>query len=136
MRALHGERQLNARSVTPDELEQYRIALETRIAASSLRAVALAVGMSPTGLTKFLDGGSPYGKTIERLRDWYSRETGQHRVRPQEIADQLRRMVGTLPHPDRGVANLLEAVERSYSGAAMIPPDWIRAVRSIVAVSS
>lgn len=88
--------------------------------------------MSPTGLSKFLDGGRPYGKTVERLRTWYGREVGLHGPRPEEIANQLRRMVGTLPHPDNGVENILEAVDRSYARAGLPAPTWVRGVRGLL----
>ena len=117
------------RDVTSDDLERYRIALEGAIARSSLRAVATAVGMSPTGLSEFLDGARPRASTVERVRQWYQQHAGLDAVRPDEIAGQLRRMVATLPDPDSGVANLLDAVERSYQGAGAAAPAWVDRVR-------
>lgn len=122
-----------AASVTLEDLERFRLALEDAIQRSSLRAVARGVGMSPTGLTKFLDGTKPYGPTVERLRNWYYTMAGIHRTPPGEIAAQLRRLVVTLPKPNGGVANLLAAVDASYRDAGMYPPEWVRAVREIVA---
>jgi hypothetical protein len=37
----------------------------------SLRQLAREVGMSPTGLTEFLDGTEPYWKTIDKVVRWY-----------------------------------------------------------------
>jgi hypothetical protein len=123
---------MTARGATSVELERFRTALEAAIARSSLRAAAGDVGMSPTGLSKFLSGGQPYGKTLERLRNWYSRQPDVHQTRPNEIANQLRRFVGTLPHPDAGVGNILEAVDRSYALAGMVPPEWVQGVRDLL----
>ena len=120
---------VTVRRYVPEDLERYRVALATAIAHSSLRTVALAVGMSPTGLTKFLNGGEPYGKTIERLRNWYVREAGLHRMGADEIASLLRRVVATLPEPDVGVVNILEAVDRSYRSAGLRTPAWVSCVR-------
>jgi hypothetical protein len=38
---------------------------------TSLRAVASQVGMSPSGLSKFLGGAAPYQKTVGKLESWY-----------------------------------------------------------------
>jgi len=89
--------------------------------------------MSPSGLTKFLDGARPYGRTVERLRVWYYMRAGVHQTPPAEIAAQLRRLVLTLPEPNGGVVNLLAAVEASYRAAGMFAPEWIRAVRAMIA---
>jgi hypothetical protein len=45
--------------------------IAARVNATSLRRVAREVGMSPTGLRKFLDGADPYSPTVHRLRVWY-----------------------------------------------------------------
>jgi hypothetical protein len=42
-----------------------------RVETTSLRAVAKEVGMSPTGLSKFLWGANPYAKTMLRLTEWF-----------------------------------------------------------------
>jgi transcriptional regulator with XRE-family HTH domain len=119
-------------AVPAEDLERFRIALKDAIAGSSLRSVARAVGMSPTGLTKFLNGTQPYGPTVERLRWWYYSKAGVHQIPPTEIAALLRKFVATLPRPDSGVTNVLAAVEASYREAEMFPPEWVQEVRSLV----
>lgn len=109
--------------------ERYREAVRQAIAGSTLRAVAKEVGMSPTGLQKFLDGTNPYGKTKERLRFWYYRQAGFSSFGVEDAAFILRRLVGTLPAPDHGVAGVLEAVEVAYQRAGMMAPEWVRLVR-------
>ena len=122
------------RGVTPEELERFRMALRDRVNRSTLRGVAQEVGMSPTGLAKFIDKGTtPYAPTVERLRNRYYRMTGVHQRPPGEIAAMLRHLVVTLPRPDTGVANLLAAVDASYQEAGMSAPEWVRAVRTLVA---
>lgn len=44
-----------------------------RIEHTSLRAVAAEVGLSKSGLTKFIAGGAPYSKTQRALEHWYVR---------------------------------------------------------------
>jgi hypothetical protein len=110
------------------EWERYRRAVRDAVARSTLRGVALQVGMSPTGLQKFLDGANPYGKTRERLRFWYFREAGFSTYAVEDAAYILRRLVGTLPAPDHGVAGVLDAVEAAYQRAGMMAPEWVRLV--------
>jgi hypothetical protein len=109
--------------------ERFRDAVRQAIAYSTLRAVAKQVGMSPTGLQKFLDGTNPYGKTKERLRFWYFRQAGFSSFAVEDAAYILRRLVGTLPAPDHGVAGVLDAVEAAYQRAGMYAPEWVRLVR-------
>jgi hypothetical protein len=120
---------MSKRDVDPEGLEHYRTALEAAITRSSLRAVAAAVGMSPTGLSQFIEGTQPYGKTLERVRRWFRQHAGLDLERPEQIAAELRRIVATLPNPDHGVAELLDAVERSYRSAGITPPGWVERVR-------
>jgi hypothetical protein len=124
---------MGKREETPGELERFRLALESEIARTSLRTVAVKVRMSPSGLSKFLGGGNPYRHTVGRLRAWYYGEAGVHQTPPELIAAQLRRYVVTLPQPDGGVAKLLEAVDASYREAGMFTPEWVSTVRALVA---
>lgn len=121
------------RAATTADLERYRIAIVDAIARSSLRAVARAVEMSPSGLTNFLHGSKPYGPTVERLRTWYYGAAGVHQAPPAEIISMLRRLVVTLPEPDAGVRNVLAAVDASYQDAGMFAPEWVGAARALVA---
>ena len=109
--------------------ERYRGAVRLAIANSTLRAVAREVGMSPSGLQKFLDGTNPYGMTRDRLRVWYFREAGFSSFGVDDAVYILRRLVGTLPTPDQGVAGVLDAVETAYQRAGMYAPEWVRLVR-------
>jgi transcriptional regulator with XRE-family HTH domain len=48
-----------------------RNAAALEVEATSLRSVAREIGMSPTGLKKFLNGTMPYAPTLRRLRRWH-----------------------------------------------------------------
>src|SRR3954471_22189202 len=52
-------------------VEQVRASASVRVGRTSLRAVAREIGMSPSGLKKFLRGASPYSPTVRRLQRWY-----------------------------------------------------------------
>ena len=116
----------------PDELERFRIALESEIERASLRAMARRVKMSPSGLQKFLDGARPYGETVARLRRWYYGAAGVNQTPPPMVAAELRRYVITTPNPDEGVTKLLAAVDAAYRDAGMFTPTWVGAVKAVV----
>ncbi|HET7233195.1 MAG TPA: hypothetical protein VFJ16_24505 [Longimicrobium sp.] len=52
---------------------QLRDAATRYVASTSLRQAAREIGMSPTGLQKFLDGAEPYVKTVRKLSLWRER---------------------------------------------------------------
>jgi hypothetical protein len=114
---------------TPGEVERMRATLREAVGARTLRAVAQEVGMSPSGLSNFIAGTQPYGKTLHRFRAWFEREVGISGMPPPLVADQLRRFVWTLPDPDAGVRLLLDAVDRAHADAKMFAPGWVQRVR-------
>ena len=120
---------MSNRYIDPQDLEHYRLALAAAIRRSSLRAVAATLGMSPTGLSQFVEGTQPYAKTIDKVRRWFLRNSGWEAEKAEHIAEELRQIVVTLPDPDLGVGNLLEAVERSYRSEGLTPPRWVERVK-------
>ncbi|HVH11557.1 MAG TPA: hypothetical protein VM759_00825, partial [Longimicrobium sp.] len=52
-------------------IKHLRETAAARVENTSLRSVAREIGMSPTGLKKFLLGTAPYSPTLRRLRNWY-----------------------------------------------------------------
>jgi hypothetical protein len=111
------------------EVDRLRATLRDAVGSRTLRGVARELGMSPTGLSNFIAGTQPYGKTLHRLRAWYEREVGIGGMPPPMVADQLRRFVWTLPNPDAGVRLLLDAVDRAHADAKMFTPGWVQRVR-------
>ncbi len=53
-------------------IDEIRKALFAFIDRASLREAARGVGMSPTGLSNFLHGAEPYGRTVGKLSKWYA----------------------------------------------------------------
>lgn len=70
-----------------------RAAAVKRVEQTSLRQVARDVGLSPSGLDKFLNGAEPYRKTRRKLEAWYVRgaatDLGQD-VSPETVAAAVR----------------------------------------------
>ena len=52
------------------EIAEIRAALRDYLDYHSLRQASREVGMSPSGLSKFIDGGDPQVPTIRKLRAW------------------------------------------------------------------
>lgn len=113
----------------PTSIDQLRESVAIRVHATSLRAVARQVGMSPSGLEKFLAGGTPYTNTRRKLVEWWHREGVQSPLdlSADGVAVALGTLVRDLP-PDRRERTLRELVatlrELYASHDAPCPP-WL-----------
>ena len=87
---------------TPEEVEELRAAAAARVQVTGLRGTAKEIGMSASGLLKFLAGAQPYKPTLGRLRAWHGDDDAQ-RERDQVIAHFL----GLLPSQRRTTAEPL-----------------------------
>ncbi|MEX2611102.1 MAG: hypothetical protein WEA24_14240 [Gemmatimonadota bacterium] len=117
-------------------VHRLRDAVAVRVRYRSLRQVAREVGMSPTGLRKFLDGSEPYSATRLKLEHWYVLER-----LPDDIpsTDAARVALSTLTRglPADGAdgarateRRLLDVLERAHARAtAGHAPSWIRELR-------
>jgi hypothetical protein len=110
-------------------LDRLREAVRERVEASSLRHVARQVGMSPTGLRKFLEGGIPYQKSRRRLFDWLQRENGVPGAEGAGggMSGALASLVAELPPERREAAlgALLETLRTLYGAHAEAAPAWL-----------
>jgi hypothetical protein len=99
-------------------MEVIRSLAGERVERTSLRAVASQVGMSPSGLSKFLGSAAPYQKTIGKLESWYllQQKADAHADGPTaEAAAVAVRLLARLAPPsvrDDFVDELLAAVRR------------------------
>lgn len=110
-------------------LARLREAVEREVATRSLRNAARQVGMSPTGLQKFLAGTSPSDATCRKLERWgFERAAAGDAPTAETAAAVLRVLVGELPprrHPE-AVDRLLAVLEAAYEGAS---PPWLEGAR-------
>jgi transcriptional regulator with XRE-family HTH domain len=122
---------------TPDpraNVEYMRGLLGERVERYSLRRVAREVGMSPTGLKKFLLGTDPYGPTVRRLRKWYlnfgADLTGV--LQKEEARIALDVLTSDIAPALRGEAAgaLLESLNGSYERSRKEPPRWFGELRA------
>ncbi|MBW3572945.1 MAG: hypothetical protein KY467_17760 [Gemmatimonadetes bacterium] len=105
-----------------------------RVENTSLRSVAREIGMSPTGLKKFLQGTAPYSPTLRRLRSWYVQYAAVQsgNVGLEDAAAALNVLVHDLaPDPRRDTAGcLLECVGRGYDQSGKARPAWMSELRA------
>ena len=108
-------------------VDTLRRAVAGSVLATSLRQVARDVGMSPTGLRKFLSGTTPYSATRRKLEHWYVRHGRGPDLHSALSAIQV--LVQDLPPAERiqAMEEILAVLGQSMSGKV---PNWIEQVRS------
>jgi hypothetical protein len=101
--------------------------------ASSLRAVAREVGITPMGLRGFLmDAGKPQARTVRKLNLWYARRMA---TRLPDGEDEARTALTILsryfPERERKPAVLehLAVMERRFLASGMEVPAWVATLR-------
>lgn len=58
-------------------VEALRTAAMRHVQIRGLRPVAREIGISPGGLKKFVEGATPYSRTVFRLRAWHNSDTSE-----------------------------------------------------------
>lgn len=114
------------------EREQARIrtALQQEIERSSLRSVARRIPMSVGGLQGFMAGKIPYGRTLERLREWFYGWRNGAGMGADDVDQSLRNLLRWLPDQDAGVAAVADVIEALNHAAAIARPPWLIELRS------
>lgn len=127
-------KETNAADPRNATIKHLRETAAARVENTSLRSVAREIGMSPTGLKKFLLGTAPYSPTLRRLRNWYvqyaSLQAGE--VASQDAAAALAVLVHDLsPDPRRDTAAcLIDCVARGYEQSGKPRPAWVSELQS------
>ncbi|HEX7118643.1 MAG TPA: hypothetical protein VF212_07645 [Longimicrobiales bacterium] len=114
-------------------LDRLREAVAERVDAHSLRSVARAVGMSPTGLQKFLDGATPYSATRRKLERWYVREAASYGgvADAESVRAALHVLGRDLPRGERekALSDIVDRLEAAYRESGREPPPWLAELR-------
>jgi hypothetical protein len=111
-----------------------RQALRGAVASTSLRHASRQVGMSPTGLQKFIDGGHPYSATRRKLERWYvlhgpgRLEAGLSGASALAILQVLVHDLSPARHRST-MERLLASMEEAYAAASLPPPQWLGELR-------
>ncbi len=120
------ERNIDTRDAT---IQHLRDAAASRVESTSLRGVAREIGMSPTGLKKFLLGTAPYSPTLRRLRKWYLQYGASQRplVALQDARVALAVLTNDLTPATRRVITdcLLDCLGRGYDMSGRLRPGWV-----------
>jgi AcrR family transcriptional regulator len=105
-----------------------------RVESTSLRGVAREIGMSPTGLKKFLMGTAPYSPTVRRLRRWYLQYAAlpAAEITYHHADSALVVLTHDLsPEPKREASGcVLECLARAYEASGRAQPAWIGELRA------
>ena len=106
-----------------------RAAAVARVAATSLRSVSREIGMSATGLSKFLDGNAPYLPTLNRLRNWYLRHAApaDAGLSEEDAHAALALLVHDLSPEARHAAidEMLRCMRAGYQASGHDEPRWM-----------
>lgn len=115
-------------------IKHLRETAAARVENTSLRSVAREIGMSPTGLKKFLQGTAPYSPTLRRLRTWYVHYAALQNgmVEVEDATNALSVLVHDLgPDPKRSsAACVLDCLGRGYDESGKTRPVWIDELRA------
>lgn len=110
-------------------IRRLRETIAERVESTSVRQIAREIGMSPTGLKKFLEGTAPYSPTLRRLRSWYVHyaAVAGGEVVEYDASTALAVLVHDLSPGARQetVEEMLEALARGYDGSKKPRPDWL-----------
>ncbi|HLM66057.1 MAG TPA: hypothetical protein VK358_00955 [Longimicrobium sp.] len=110
-------------------IKHLRETAAARVENTSLRSVAREIGMSPTGLKKFLLGTAPYSPTLRRLRNWYVQYSSlqEGHVDLQVATAALGVLVHDLAPDPRAetAACLIDCVARGYELSGKPRPAWV-----------
>ena len=108
-------------------IEAIRQAARLATEATSLRAVARAVGMSPMGLKHFLEGRRPYSATLRKLNVWFV----AHSVEQLGFGEEAARaamavLLDGIPEEGRDEATrtVLDDLWRTHRHFSSRPPQW------------
>lgn len=118
---------------TATTIKHLRESAQARVENTSLRSVAREIGMSPTGLKKFLQGTSPYSPTLRRMRHWYVQYAAVQggAVHREDASAALSVLVHDLNPDSRTVTAscVLDCVEKGYQRSGQQRPVWMSELR-------
>lgn len=101
--------------------------------ASSLRAVAREIGITPMGLRYFLlNQGNLQARTVRKLNEWYVRRMAT-RLPGGEDETRAALVILASLYPEservRVLTGLLDSLERDFDTSRMDPPPWLARLR-------
>jgi hypothetical protein len=94
-----------------------RAAVQARVEATSRRATAREIGLTPRGLELFIAGAKPQAKTVAKLLAWYEQYVAAADGPPISEADAIRVLLRPIPRELRQQARerITELLGQLYS---------------------
>ncbi|HEX6373854.1 MAG TPA: hypothetical protein VF006_33305 [Longimicrobium sp.] len=125
---------LSERHARAAAIRHLRDTVAARAENTSLRRVAGEIGMSPTGLKKFLQGTDPYSPTLRRLRSWYVQyaavQSGEVQLEDASAAINVL-LHDVAPAARRGMASrVIGALALGYKETGRDSPAWLSDLQS------
>lgn len=105
------------------EITAMREAAARNVDQYGLRRIARQIGMSPSGLKKFLKGAAPYRKTLHKVSEWSARAAVEDTRSPRDVlVDEL---VETVPEGARDHAReqIVRILEQAFRWPMKVSPD-------------
>lgn len=113
----------------PQDMGAVRDAARSAVTTSSLRSVARDVGMSPSGLDRFIAGSHPYPGTARRLGEWYLRtmQARGERLHADTARQVLALLTEHLPASERegAVQDVLTILRGRTARSGSPMPPWL-----------
>ena len=110
-------------------VEHLRGSVAAHAENTSVRRVARAIGMSATGLKKFMQGGDPYSPTLRRLRTWYVKYAavpGGHLGLEDASAAMNVLLADLAPEArNRMAGQVIDALADGYGKTGRDSPAWL-----------
>jgi hypothetical protein len=118
LRAVHRTLNRNFNLIMAElDLDAIRTSIQERVKKTGLRRIARQVGMSASGLDKFLRGAVPYEKTRAKMVAWVTRlEGGDERSAEDVLIDEL---VSSLPEArqEKARGDIVLVLDRARRGS-------------------
>ncbi len=101
-----------------------RDAVHARVEATSRRATAREIGLTPRGLELFLSGAKPQSKTLAKLLAWYEQHVAEAEGPPISEVEAIRVLLRPLPCEARQQARerLVRSLAALYSDVGVPLP--------------
>ena len=118
-------------------IQRLRDLADAQVRLTSLRQVATQVGLSPTGLRKFLNGADPHSRTRGKLLSWFVRLTAAEADgldADSAIAALTILTAGLTPENRKQVVeNVVRSLESAYDAQSRPHPSWLKDIRELAA---
>jgi hypothetical protein len=93
-----------------------------------VRAVGEVVGLSHTGVRKFLDGAKPHASTVRNVTKWYLSQSAGTYLDAETATAAIELLVYGAAEPERERLRerLRDLLREAYGASGREPPEWLK----------